>query len=146
VAIGSGDHMAYIVDTRDGKVLANLDHPAYVRRVAFSPDGQQLALAFDDEGEVRIYGGDRRQRCSLRTPANVVFGLDFSRDGQRLLVPCAKGTATLWDVSKPQGQLFTTLGRHQGKVSFAAFLPDGRTAATGGEDRVIRLRNVARPQ
>jgi serine/threonine protein kinase/WD40 repeat protein len=145
VAVACGDNQTYLVETATGKVLASYSHPentSYARRVAMTADGKRIAVAYGEAGHVRLYelnGG--RPAVTLTAPAGAL-GLDFSRDGQRLLVACADGTATLWDVTKPHGELITTFGGHQGPVFFALFLPDGRTVVTGGDDRLVRLWRV----
>jgi eukaryotic-like serine/threonine-protein kinase len=63
VATACGDHMTRIWDARDGRALAILPGPWYMRALAFSPDGDYLA-ASADPGPVCLYQlkGRREQR------------------------------------------------------------------------------------
>jgi WD40 repeat protein len=113
--------------------------------VAFSPDGKQLAMTYDDEGYVRIYEvKGSKLRSGFQAPGKLISGLQFSADGKQLLTPCGDGSAVLWDVSQPQVRAARTLKGHKGPVWFAVFFPDGQTIATGGEDRRICLWSVGK--
>ena len=63
VATTCGDHMTRIWDARDGRALAVLPGPWFMRALAFSPDGNYLA-ASADPGPVCLYElkGWREQR------------------------------------------------------------------------------------
>jgi WD40 repeat protein/predicted Ser/Thr protein kinase len=63
VATTCGDHMTRIWDARDGRALAVIPGPWFMRSLAFSPDGRYLA-ASADPGPVCLYefNGWREQR------------------------------------------------------------------------------------
>ncbi len=63
VATTCGDHMTRIWDARDGRALAVVPGPWFMRSLAFSPDGRYLA-ASADPGPVCLYqlNGWREQR------------------------------------------------------------------------------------
>jgi hypothetical protein len=144
VAVVGADRSVQVVDTATGKVLTSYPLPFDGRSVAFSPDGALLAVAYGQDGGVRVFAREGgRARPDFHAPGSAcVLGLGFTPDGRRLLTPAADGTTTLWDVSTPQARAVARLEGHEGPVRFALFLPDGRTAVTGGEDRIIRLWDV----
>jgi WD40 repeat protein len=59
----------------------------------------------------------------------------FSRDG-RWVVTAGPGRAGLWDAGS--GGLVTLLRGHRGRVTSAAFSPNGRAIVTGGVDGTVR--------
>jgi eukaryotic-like serine/threonine-protein kinase len=148
VAVVGADRTAQVVDANTGKVLTSLPLPFYGRHVAFSPDGKLLAVAYGQDGRVRLYELDGgRPRPDFQVAGGKrVFGVSFAPDGKRLLTPAADGATTLWDVSTPQARALARLEGHEGPVRFALFFPDGQTVATGGEDGTVRLWNVAGPE
>jgi len=145
VAVAGGDGAAQIVDTTNAKIVTSLPHAAYGRRVAITPDGRLLAIAFGDTGDVNVYGvNGGKLAAAFQTPdRKPVATLEFSRDGNRLLA-ASGGDGVVWDLDRPRARAATLLTGHEGDVSFARFLPDGQTVATGGADGTIRLWNVGK--
>jgi WD40 repeat protein/serine/threonine protein kinase len=130
-----------------------IEHPAVVTRVAFSPDGQQIASASWD-GTLKVC--DVRSglaRHTLKTAigdeptvADIPRSLAYSPDGRYLAVARQGGDVQVWDVTR--GQLRHTLKGHTLKgrkvpAWQAAFSPDSRTLATAGADQCVRLWDVA---
>ena len=75
-----------IWDTATGKALFALKgHTGWVESVAFSPDGQRLASASDDQ-TVKIWDTttSKEELFALTGHAHSVWSVAFSPDGQRL--------------------------------------------------------------
>jgi hypothetical protein len=117
----------------------------------FSPDGRTIACqtasppADKSVDKVDLYKiEDASFVKSFLTDkgpsANWVTSIMFSPDGRLLAATNWNGTVTLWDVASGQRKL--TLTDHQGGVLSAAFAPDGKTLATGSEDKTLRLRTL----
>jgi WD40 repeat protein len=113
-------------------------------RVAFSPDGQTLAVYTADVArglslvsliELKT-GKERPLRMTHRGP---VQDLRFSDDGKALATAAADGTVKLWDVAG--GKELATLRGHSGWVVGVALAPEGDTlaAVTYPADSTLRL-------
>ncbi len=134
---GQGAAVLWQVDGT-GRVLHEGDT---VWQVAYSPDGQAIALATGD-GSVSLHRPEgesmRRFGPPLRQQRRVT-ALAFSPDGRLLLAGGIEGVAQVWDV-RTGGPVGKPL-RHPGAVWSAAFL-DEHTALTGCRDGGGRLWDV----
>jgi WD40 repeat protein/serine/threonine protein kinase len=127
-----------------------LQHSATVSRVAFSPDGRQIAsVCVDGTGQIR----DARTGRVLHTlqgqaptvgGGHLARGTAYSPDGSCLAVAHMNGLVRVWDATN--GQLRHTLKGHKGPAWQVAFSPDSRALASAGADRKVRLWDVASGQ
>ncbi|WP_328708417.1 Hsp70 family protein [Microbispora hainanensis] len=103
LAVGGTDPEAraqlWDVSSTNPRPLAILDHPDWVRGVAFSPDGTRFATACDD-GIVRLWdvGSLDRPSAILEGHTDWVRGVAFSPDGTTLATSAKDGTVRLWAV------------------------------------------------
>ena len=114
VAVAASDHKVHLWDVNSGKKIREIDHPALVWGLAYSPDGRWLASGT---------GG---------TPIGAI-------STQRWPVG-DDNTVRLWDAST--GKLVRELKGHTHAVGAMAFSPDSRRLATGGGDGTLRLWDV----
>ena len=146
VATGSG---VWIYDTRTGEefdLLTVEETPeelnvfrgweADVRAIAYSPDGNILAIA--GGYQVQLWDTVSGQRkTTLTGHTSSISNVAFSPDGHTLASSSIFSEIRLWDVNT--GQYKKSLWGHTAYVASLSFSPDGHTLASASSDKTIRL-------
>ena len=110
-------------------------------RFSFSPDGNQLATAYN---EVKLW--DIRNPKEITEVATLPFNeagrvnswtraVDFSPDGKWVAIGYANGTINVWDLQTKQ--LVKTLKTSLSDMEFLKFSPDNKFLVSGGPERYI---------
>jgi WD40 repeat protein/3',5'-cyclic AMP phosphodiesterase CpdA len=105
--------------------------------LAFSPDGQTVAVGVEDGG---ILICDAQSGLPVRRLAGHtqrIWSMAFAAGGRLLVSTSADRTVRLWD--PVTGEPLRTLSDGGRLLWPAAVTPDGRLVAAGGEDGVLRL-------
>jgi len=116
-----------------------------VSGLAFSPDGELLAVARFREVELRSADGNQELRAIGKYPGKV-NAVHFARDGKHLItasgVAGLYGEASIWKVA--DGKRAGRFTAHRDTLYDAELSPDGKRLATAGYDRKIILWDVER--
>ena len=108
------------------------------RAVAFSPDGQRLAVASGIG--VWLYEVATSRAMALLRTVSPVYSVAFSRDGATVAAGLGNGQVELWEMER--GTSIGTLEHSRMWVTAVAFSPDGKSLAAGSEDQIIKLWDV----
>ena len=127
IALASGDGVR-LVKSSDGVQLAQLNHTRTVRALDFSPDGQALATAGDDN-TARIWRWDPLREETRISSAASVWSVDFSPDGKSLATGSEDGSAGIWQAA--------TTPPFAPDELYAE--PDGRVVAMSANGRFVAL-------
>jgi len=113
---------------------------AWVRCVAFSPDGRQLVSGCDD---CSVILWDVQRYSLVRTfqeHTDRVWTVAFSPHENLIASGSNDSTIRLWDPTIPQS--IAVLQGHKGQLRSVSFSPDGTTIVSGSSDRTVRIWNV----
>ena len=115
-------------------------HTAWVRCLAFSPDGRLLASGSYDQ-TIRLWDLATGQCVkTLHGHASGVQTLAFSPDGRRLASGGHESDLWLWDVQT--GQCVKTLQGHGDRILSVIFAPDRQTLISTSDDQTVRIWDV----
>jgi WD40 repeat protein len=116
-----------------------------IQQTAFSASGERLiGGGWGDEGggEVMVWEVASGRRLAWLRPADAVFAVALSFDGQRAVTGTSNGAIDVWDIEA--GVVSTTLGGHECAVQALAFAADTRQLASASHDGTIRVWDLER--
>ncbi|HEY0484424.1 MAG TPA: hypothetical protein VGD37_43185 [Kofleriaceae bacterium] len=150
VATGSDDNSVQLWEPATGHAMTLLRHgevaagtpatgpAAAIRALAWSPNGQRLAIASDDH-TARIWDALSGKLTTLPHQSSV-RSVAWSPDGRWLATASWDHTVQVWDAAsgKPLGPALP-----QGaEANVVAWSPDGKRVVTGSNDHMARIWDV----
>jgi RNA polymerase sigma factor (sigma-70 family) len=131
-----------LLDARTGEELRRLDEsPAWIKSLAFTPDGKMLASA-GAGGQVVLWDietGAAVRRLSRKE--GLAQAVAFSPDGKTLAVGYLGATIQLWDIVT--GKNISPFEGHENDPVFVAFMGDGKQLVSGAWDGTVRVWETA---
>jgi WD40 repeat protein len=120
-------------------------HADVVKSLAFSPDGR-LIVSSSQDGSVVLWDAKAGSEVRALAPAGLCPGrfVAFSPDGRTIgMSEVAWEARDLIMMDVETGAIRARLTGHRFGANALAFAPDGRTLATAGVDRCIKLWDLA---
>jgi len=144
LAAGGKDRSVSLWNPATGQCLRRIANlPLPVQTLAFSPDGNWLALSFGAGGRI-VSTSDEHQHADLPQPLRGhVISIAFSPDGRHVAIS-SSGGVSLWKTASESDPLHLSPGGLPSDVQGAnfAFSPDGRHLAwieVVGVERTLRI-------
>lgn len=126
----------WIGDPTEKKLVAICSVGSGAKCIAFSPDGQSLAIGLGN-GEVRIYDASAGDLVvTLHGHSAAITCLAFSRDGKTISTGSVDRTVRLWDAVAGLERGNLIVGETVRTLSFS---PDSKALAAGCDDGKIRI-------
>jgi WD40 repeat protein len=144
IAAGCSRGLVLVWDAESGRsVWTNTEPGLDAMSVAFSPDGQSLAVGYglysDSKiGKVKIWdvATGKEMKSSFAGPKGGVNKLAFDPTGKRLAV-AGEGIVEVWELATTTK--IRDLKGHTKWVYSVVFSPDGKWLAAGGWDRTVKI-------
>jgi len=143
LAFSTSDKMIQLWSLTDQRIVLQLEAKSTIYSLIFSPDGQHLAMAGDDQTVRLLDVNSKKEVGQLAGHTGPVTSLAFSPDGKLLASGggAKDNTVRLWDVTDRKE--LAQLARHQDAIYAVVFSPDGRWIASGSADKTVRVWSVA---
>ncbi len=118
-------------------------HTGVVKLLSFSPDGQLLASAADDN-TVRLWDPTTGKQLKQPIGSDSVQRFAFAPDGKRLVTVSLDGAVVLWDPNTMDEVVTIRKSGRSITPSSVTFSPDGLTLAVSDESGV-KVWQAAQP-
>lgn len=136
-------YSVYIFDVQSGEMTHHIRNlPQFIYRLAYSPDGSRLAVAFNNSQGITVFNtSGYKPLWSDNGYKGDCYGIDFDRSGN-LAVASDKGNFKMY---RPDGTVLFERTTEEGvKVFSLRFSPDGKHIALGYDDyNSIEVRNAS---
>ena len=136
LASGHVDKKAYLWDTTTWKRTTKIMAEKTVNALAFSQNGNVLAIASDDDGMLWDVKKNKLFK-TLKGHDRDIRAIAYSPDGTRVATGSNDNTVILWDAAS--GDNMKTLSGHQNNVNAVVFSGDGKYLLSGSNDNSLSI-------
>lgn len=137
LAAGGADKSVRIWNVADAAVVATLVHPVAARSARFNGDGTRLVTGADDN-MVRVWSLPAGRLLERHADATKpIAAIAFAADNLAIHFASADGKVR----SAPVAVVFNE-PLHTAGATFAAISADGKTIASGGADKLVKLTDA----
>jgi WD40 repeat protein len=139
--IGGAEGIVWDVST--GRAIAQIPAPgSWLEAIAISSEGGQVAIADRGQGGIPIWDVETQtHQRTLGGRDEGAFFLAYLPDRESLISVQPNGIAKLWNPNT--GQLLRLIAQGLGHLTDAAVDPQGKLLATTGDEKVIRVWDIA---
>lgn len=141
--IVTGDRMGHVIiwDLMSGTKINELSLPGVINAVAFSPDGESIAVASTDRNAYIYNVGDNALRVKLTGHTGPIYSLAFSPSGEYLATASWDHTLRLWG-TKFTAKEMAVVEAHDEGIWGISFSCCGAMLATAGQDGLVKLWKI----
>ncbi|MEB3180844.1 MAG: AAA-like domain-containing protein [Nostocaceae cyanobacterium] len=119
-------------------------HQDTIWEVATSPDGKLFASVSGDN-MLKLWRSDGKLMKTIPAKESNLRTVAFSPDSRRMVTGGNDFNLYLWDLGdteKPQPRQIAKLVGHKAGIYALGISPDGKTIASAGDDKTIKLRSI----
>jgi WD40 repeat protein len=140
IATSSYDKLIKLWDAGTGKEVRTLkDHIDAVYALAFTPDGKRLISGAADRS-VKVWDPATGERLyTMSDPLDGINAIAVDPTGNRVAAGGLDKTIRIWTLGEKSGTLVHTLIAHEDAILQLAWSSDGKTLASSGADRTIKM-------
>jgi len=136
ISVG-GDRQLRLGNAETLKSSLVLETPYEIKALAMKPDGSLLAGGTLDGKVIVMTSRGTDERTILNIAGNPVHAVEFSPDGNFLVIGDERGIVKIWSMA--ENRIIKEFTGHKGRVSDIAFSPDGSLMASGSFDKTIQM-------
>jgi len=142
----SGYHEVVLLQESTSNIVARLvGESPRIESLAYSPDGKTLAVAASAParfGEVQLWdanasGTQLAPRCSFKVALDSIYGISWSREGDRLAFGGADKSVRI--IAAADGKELLKFDNHSDWVFATTWTTNGQRILSGSRDRAMKL-------